>query len=505
MSSTAAEGSDGDHDLAPGPVDERWERRPVRSLIVSVLRPLGVMVLVVLGLLRRSLQDWLAGEPIEVGLLTVLGPIALAVSVILVVHQVLMWRRSRWSITDAGLHTRRGGLSRVATTYVPSRIDGVDIDEPVLERLVGLSTVRVEVSGGAESSAELVGVPRARAESLRTELLALRRSAPAGRAETAPTTAPTVEADGAAPTVPPDAAADDEGSVVLALDEGRARRFLLRSPGLWLLVLAVLAGLAVAAVLAVREGWVAAVPVLLVSGAWGVGTVRSGLARWRAVATLQIRERTDGLVVSRGRLHRQRTTIRRGRVAAVQLTQGPVRRASGWWEVTVAVTAFGATLGSESSATVCSVATPQEVAVLLGRLMPELDKETTADLVEAMAADRPDGSWDRPPRSARWFVPIARRSVGLSERPAHLLTRTGRWRRTIRVLDRRRVQTVAVDAGPLERRLGVATLRVRLPMGPTRTTTIPCLESGRAHELFGSVALHRTAVRPPESALGALG
>lgn len=491
-----------DDDLAPDPQDERWERRPWRSLLVSVLRPLGAMAIVAAGLLRRTLQDWLAGETVEVGLLTVAGLIALAVSVLLAVHQMLVWRRFRWSVTSDGLHTRQGGLSRVATTYAASRIDGVDIDEPVLERLVGLCTVKVEVSGGADSSAELVGLPRARAEALRSELLALRQhSTEEGVAGSEPQELP--EAPGLSedsgptpshldsPAAAPSTDALDEGVVVLALDRDRARRFLVRSPAVWLALLTVVAGLTTAVVLGVRGGWAAAVPLLVPSAAWAVGAVRLAVERWRSVATWQIRSRPDGLVITRGRLHRKRTTIRQGRVAAVQIRQGPVLRGGEWWEVTASVTAFGSSLSDESSSTVCAVATTQEVADLLPHLLPDLDPTASAELVGSMNAAAPPTTWDRPRRAARRFSPWGWRFHGLWVGPSHVLTRGGRWRRTIRMLDRTRIQTVGLDAGPLVRRLSMAHLQVRLPMGPTRTTTIGYLDAGRAAELLSVLAVER--------------
>lgn len=483
-----------DDDHLPDPGDPRWQRRPLRSLGVQAVRTLLTSGALVIWIWRNEIEGWVQGERVEVGFAVVAGALVLSVALLVLLGQALAWHRFRFAVTDHGLHVRRGVLSTVATTYAPARIDGVEIAEPLLERLAGLATLKVEVSGGGASGAEIPGLPVDAARAWRARLLEHRARVVAQ--EVGPRTTEDVTEDATAQPIEhvTERPAEDRGRLVLALGPDRARRYALRSVQPWAMA-AVCLTLAVLAVLdAIQGGVGAAIGLAIASGAAGVGAVRSVIERWRRVATWEVHDAGGDLAVSRGRLNRRRTTVRSGRVSAIALSQGPIDRRSGWWTLTVSVTAFGEFSGQDGTDTVAVAATADEVVSLVPTLVPDLDEAMLAELRAALRAARPPSAWIVPQRYGRLFSPLAWNSHGLLVDASHVLSRTGRWTRSVRVIDRTRIQTTAIERGPRDRRRGGATLTVRLPPGPVGRTAWPYLELGRATALRDELALTRPRV-----------
>ncbi|GMA32924.1 hypothetical protein GCM10025875_29160 [Litorihabitans aurantiacus] len=458
--------------------------------------------------MRNEIDGWIQGDPFEPGLAVVVaGIVAVGVALVLA-DRAVNRHQVRYAITDRGLHVRRRGLSSTATTYPAARIDGVEIAQSITDRLFGLATLKVEVSGGASSGGAVTGLPLADAREWRDALL-VRRDA-ARRAAT-PGSSPTGGDDGDAPPlrahehreddggapVPPattsPAPPDDPppGRLLLAPGPDRARRYALRAVQPWAAAVACLVGGTLAVVGLVRGEVGGSLGLLLAAGAAGFGAVRTVVERWRRVATWQVHEHDGDLVVSRGRWSRTRRTVRAGRVCAVVLTQGPIDRRSGWWTLKVAVPALGSSAGEDGADTVAVAATADEVRRLTRALLPGLDEAMHRELAAALGAARPPSTWLLAQPYARLFSPLTWRTTGLRTDEAHVLARGGRWSRWVRVVDRTRIQRVTTETGPRDRRRGGANLTIHLPPGPAVRTVVPHLEAGAAGALRDELALTR--------------
>lgn len=80
----------------------------------------------------------------------------------------LRWRRFTYAVGDDALVIESGILGRNRRTIPMTRIQDVDIERKLLQRLFGLATVRLETGGAGKDEAVLDSVSRAEAERLRT-------------------------------------------------------------------------------------------------------------------------------------------------------------------------------------------------------------------------------------------------------------------------------------------------------------------------------------------------
>ncbi|TCJ20298.1 hypothetical protein E0L93_01985 [Rubrobacter taiwanensis] len=96
----------------------------------------------------------LAGAPVYVGLLPVLGALALGVLIVGVIPAVL-WRRWRYEVRETEIDLQRG-LLKVRRTLVPmARVQHVDTQHGPLQRALGLSTVIFYTAAGPNQIPQL--------------------------------------------------------------------------------------------------------------------------------------------------------------------------------------------------------------------------------------------------------------------------------------------------------------------------------------------------------------
>ena len=88
-------------------------------------------------------------------------------------YSSLAWRVTRYAVDDEAVHLRTGLLFRQQRQARLDRLQAVDVVQPLLARLFGLSELKIEVAGGDGSGVSLAFLREAEAELLRAELLAL--------------------------------------------------------------------------------------------------------------------------------------------------------------------------------------------------------------------------------------------------------------------------------------------------------------------------------------------
>ncbi|NHT18875.1 PH domain-containing protein, partial [Cellulomonas sp. IC4_254] len=115
----------------------------------------------------RQLAEWLGGRAwlVIAGLVVVVALIGFG-------YSAIAWRMTRFAVTDEAVHLRSGVVFRQQRQARLDRLQAVDVVQPLLARIIGLSELRLEVAGGAGSAVSLAFLREAEAEQLRAELLA---------------------------------------------------------------------------------------------------------------------------------------------------------------------------------------------------------------------------------------------------------------------------------------------------------------------------------------------
>ncbi len=310
------------------------------------------------------------------------GPAALVivpVLAIVAVVQVLQWQAFRYGFDGEVVRVQQGVLQRRTRSIDVARIQQVEVDQPLVHRVLGLAVLRLETaSEGGETEVELNGVTLAEAEALRA---ALRPAAAAARAG-----APGTTADAAPP--PPATTILEVPSRDLALSAVTGAQ-LLALPA----ALAVLADTVFdlgaeddvgSTVVGLAQGSGLAVLILLGAViAFGAAVVAAVLRD----GGYRVDLRGDDLVIRRGLLTTRETVLPRHRVQVVEVRQNWLRRALG--VATVHVRSAGGGAARDEA---------RRIQVPLVRDGRDLDR-----LLEAMVPGRPHSSGFRhhPPAARR--------------------------------------------------------------------------------------------------------
>ncbi|MFF1530528.1 PH domain-containing protein [Cellulomonas sp. NPDC058312] len=414
-------------------------------------------------------------------------------------YSAVAWRMTRYAVTDDAVHLRTGVLFRQQRQARLDRLQAVDVVQPLLARILGLSELRLEVAGGAGSAVSLAFLREAEAEQLRAELLARaagvhrgRRpaAAPAAAApdghvvDAAVPHAPTglVPAPGApdlapgasdltpgAPVPAPGAPEDDWDAPAPVAPEqpvyevpvGRLVGATLRSSAtIWLLVLVV-----VLVVVVASSGELGAAFAVL-PGLLGVASYT--WTRFNRGANFRAAISPDGIRLRHGLTESRAQTVPPGRVQAVQITQGLLWRGPDWWRVEVNVAGYGSDGDQADTANVLlPVGTREDALLALWLVLPDLGTADPRALVDAGLSGREAADdWAVAPRRSRWLDPIGWRRHGVSVTERALVLRSGVLIRRLVVVPHERTQSLTLAQGPWQRRLGLASFQLQSTAGP---------------------------------------
>ncbi|GAB2890517.1 PH domain-containing protein [Streptomyces deserti] len=349
------------------------------------------------------------------------------------------WWFTHFAVTDTELRIRTGLVFRRTAHIRLERIQAIDVTQPLLARVAGVAKLKLDVIG-TDKKDELAFLGADEARTLRAELLAR-------AAGFAPETAHEV---GEAPStrllrVPPGVLA-----VSLALT-GAAWGWLIVAlvvvPVVWLVSDSLWTVLA------------AAVPLLGAAGASSVG-------RFVTEYDWTVGESPDGLRVDHGLLDRAHETVPPGRVQTVRIVEPLLWRRRGWVRVELDVA------GSSNSMLV--PVAPREIAEsVIARVLPGMTVP-------------PHAALSRPPRRARWCVPVWWRGYGLAVTDTVFAARSGLLRRSLALVPHAKVQSVRLTQGPWERARGVADVHV--DTGANKTVTARLRDASEAAELLRAQA-----------------
>lgn len=365
------------------------------------------------------------------GLLARLGLVAGLILFVGALGWVSWWRTTFWFDDDGDLHIASGLLYRNERRVQLSRLQSVEVQRPLVARLIGLAEVRPEVAGGENAKVALAYLTEVDAQALRAELLARSAGVRSGFAE-----APVAEERPLVRVPPVDLA------VSMLLNH-------------WVLLVGVIGfGFLIGSLVTGHVAGFAAF--LLASGLPGLNVVTSYLAYY----DFTVGESADGLRLRSGLLSTRAQTVPPGRVQAVQLTQHWLWRRKNWVRVQLNVAGSGGDAGDSGSGkggVVLLPVAPTEVAhSLLGRVLPGVDLAAVA-LTPAPPAAR-----------KRAFFQYRQLATGSD---AQVFVARGGWlTRDLQVVPHARTQSVRVTQGPWQRWLGLATAHIDSTPGPVAPT-----------------------------------
>jgi len=373
----------------------------------------------------------------------------------------LSWRFTSYRIEGGDLRLETGVLFRRSRRVPLARLQAVDVVRPLFARALGLAELRLEVVGAGQAEAPLAYLSEPDAHRLRARLLALS----AGVSEDAPE--------------------PDEQVLVVVPTTALVVSVLLGVP--LILTAAFVVVLAVTVIIdpVLSLGVLAGV---LAPAALSVGglSVRRLLTEYG----FTLAQSPDGLRLRSGLLETRAQTVPPDRVQAVRISQPLLWRRRDWVRVEVDVAGYGRE-GSQSLGAALLPVAPRGLAEsVLERVLP--------DLFPGSVPLRPA------PQRARWldWLQWSQLAVGVDER--RTVVRSGWARRVLVVVPHAKVQSVRDVQGPLQRRLGLASVSVD-SAGRTIAASARHRDEGEARQLVDEISARATAARAAGRAAGAAG
>lgn len=347
--------------------------------------------------------------------------IDLAIFGVLLLGGLVSWWVTRWRVHGGDLQLEEGLLRRQSMQVPLSQLQAVDVVRPLAARLLGLAELRLVMAGSGHGRGRLAFLGDERAVEVRAQLLALAH----GLASETPE----------APERP-----------LLSVPSRRlVASVLLGGPVVLLVSGLVLLGV-VAAVAPDAAGPVAAalVPLALAGGT-------AAARRLNLELGFTVAESPDGLRLRSGLLQTRSSTIPHGRVQGVRLVEPLLWRPLGWCrlEVDVAQQRQSAVGEEDSSAldrALLPVGSRAEAHALVASVLP------------GASLDPPAGS--RAPRRARLKTPLSWHLLRFWHDGDYAAGRTGRLTARTVVVPLDKLQSLRRTQGPLQRRLGLATVHL---------------------------------------------
>ncbi|MGL4831489.1 MAG: PH domain-containing protein [Propionibacteriaceae bacterium] len=397
--------------------------------------------------------------------------VALAVSGIIAVFGlvgVLLWWFTRYIVDTEELRIETGFLIRQQKQISVERIQSVDVVQRIFPRLLGLAEVKIDV--GADAATRLRYLTRQDAYDMRDFLMHKihRTSAiPAGQQSLIEHVR--------------DVGVDER--VLIQLPPARLIATALLHPSYLMLLSGVVFGLALMPFTA--SGAALAIPCALgiVSVAWGHIN-----GQWN----YRLLQSDRGIKISRGLLDLTSQSVPVHRMQGLKISQPLTWRLFGWYRVEVDVLGYGH--GTSDDAGTSSLLLPcgtiEELGIALSSCLPEFHRNAVQ--LQQVSPKH------------RYFHPIAWRGTRYGIDESFLVIERGVWRLRTYLVPHQRIQSVRVQQGPIDKKLGIARVSADTAPGPVHAMIAHC-ELGVA-VAFATAELDRaTAMRRAELAKEKLG
>ena len=510
-----------------GLADGEWHRlHPASPLLRGGLVLIGVIGFIIANLRERLIDvflifvapgserfnraddfegDW-GNDPISAIVVNgLVGWALIAVAVVLIALVIgfwLSWRMHTFRVTHEAVEVRSGILFRSHRSARLDRVQGINISRPVFARLFGTAKLDVSVAGQS-GNVQLAYLASAAADGLRGDLLQLASGAraekargQAGAADLTPQGArPSAAARAGAivgqrvdeflaPELDPSLAPPES---VVHLPLGRViASTLLGGAALWFLAIAVILSVGLGS----GQLWV-----LFTFVPAAIGLVSYLWSRITRSLRYSIAGTPDGVRIGYGLLSTANQTIPPGRVHAVEAMQWVLWRPFGWWSVRVNLAGQSVSSGNDqlSRTLVLPVGTVADVHRVLALLLPDAAAEVDPLVDGGLLGRDADAGFTSAPRRAAWLRPFSWRRIGWASAAGVVLVRRGWMLRSLTLVPLARMQSVALEAGPVRRALRLASLRVHTVAGPV-SAVVPVVARDTADAAFERLA-HEAVAR----------
>lgn len=414
-----------------------------------------------------------------------LGALA-AFFVLLLLPFLSTWFFYRFAVDDRNVYIKSGMLFKTERKARLDRVQSIDVNRPLMARLLGLAELKFDVADGDSSALRVQFLGYRAARELREQLLAQVRTLKAEKTEASPGQKAThgVVVAGAGERERATASVREErrdltgrltdhlsenflgvkdageqlivtvpvarllGSMVLSLSLFVGLFFLLGLGGLMLW-----AEVSLGAIFASNT----AVILAIMSSTW---------KRFNTGFNFSLSTSPDGLKTRFGFTDTTTQTLPEGRVQRISVEQPLLWRMTGWYRVKVTLLGKAAGQG-DFAGELLPVGTLDDVMRVLPLVVPaQLDGGVSADqLMAGLAGSGAEQGFAVSPASARWFDPLTYRRNGFAVTPLLLLVRSGRWVRRLSFVPHSKVQSFELSQGPLQKRAGLAHLSLRVAGG----------------------------------------
>ena len=345
------------------------------------------------------------------------------------------WRKNFFWINEKGeLEARSGIFFRRSRQLRISRLQSVDILRPPVARLLGYSSLKVEVAGSGDSRVILSYLSVGKAQELRSEILSVAKEEQAFTQS-----------------------AERENHWQWRVPNGRlVASMVLTTSTFFVIVVAV-----ASAVIALRVSG-------LVALALAVGGSAASLAGITSLFNFSVGRNERGIAISHGFFTTAHYTVSPIRIQAICLVQPIAWRPFGWYQIAINVA------GTEQSG---KKSGPRFlIPVVHEDALPELFRE----LLPSWNLEKED-EWLASATSSRWRFPWQAARLAVSVTPNLFMVRSGALTRRLSAAPHERIQSIRITQGPWERKLGISRLHADSVPGPVRL-------NGRG--LGSSIAVH---------------
>ncbi|MER8026628.1 PH domain-containing protein [Glutamicibacter protophormiae] len=422
---------------------EQWQRvHPASPFVRGWVAIVGLAYIYWQNTNDLTLAERLSGERLRWTVLIGAGAL-----LVVLVFYALSWYFTRYRITGTHVYVNSGMVFRSQKQARIDRVQGIEVTQPLVARLLGLAELHFDVADGSQSMLRLSFLRKADAQRLRALILGRAQAARNGQAPL-----DGQEADSVPDTAASAAQAPDPDVLMARVPHGRLLASLfLRMPT----IIGVLSALALGIMTLSGVGGMAAglIPALLGFGGWFYKELNNSW-NFSAAAT------DTGLRVSRGLADTRQQSIPAGRVQSIQVSSPALWRLLGWYRVEV--NALG--VGSQEEAQnllVLPVGDFDAVARVMGILLPDLGVERQREvLFTAINSGGEEHGFTLSPHRSKPLSPGAWKNQGFLATDTTVISRYGWLGRITAFTAHNRVQGIMLRQGPLERRRQLAGLRI---------------------------------------------
>lgn len=416
----------------------------------------------------------------------------------------LDWRMKTFRVTDEAVEARSGVLFRKHRRAPLDRVQGVNLQRPLLARITGLTMLEI-ATAGSDGKVQLTYLAHADAKEIRAIILrgvARKRGRDVVQPLPGPVTSAEPLPEGEPAPSTPGAAASQELSrrldefADLDLDPQGAdgpSAVVIPVPRLigstllsWETLIPLVMFVAVLFFGFTGTSWAffTIIPLLVVA----VGTWFSSFTKGM---NFHISHSDQGVRVASGLLSTVTDTIPESRIHAVEVRQPIFWRPMGWWQIRITTAGLKLTEAGQSGAKniMLPVGKLDDVRRVLDLIVPDhgLDGAEFTDALIGTA-----GPYLRSPNRATPVLLWGRRRNGLRLLTSHdtatpaLVMRKGWLTRKLLIVPLERFQSIELTRGPMHLPLRLAALQCHTVLGPV-TLKISGLDLDDAREAFDTV------------------